>query len=319
MRSAITIVASQAAMLSGAVIWVLAATAQAAPLLSAQTHGWVMTNTDGWYGYQTGPKFDNWVDVTPLTAQDHVGFDQQTATIVAYPGGGAVVSASGAASAVAGLGDLHLYLAAHAATSDGGYGYLNQGNATATASFADDFTIAPSAAHPLNSWVWLHAKLDVGDLWGFGPNGGVHLGAGLNVSGASRDGFGPLGAGGGLYYNYDHSDSQGSGPPNTRLEALGEFQVGTTYTINGYLEGVVGAQTRNSYYTSPILSSWASVDASNTSHSYLWPDDPSVVLLTSSGASYAMPEPMSLLTLALAGAGLLGRRRPKTRPAPSSG
>lgn len=299
--------------LSASVILVAAVTAQADPVLSARVTASVY-GTDGMGDYLNGPPINNYVtDYTPLTPDYHVVFPKE-ATSVSYPSSNSKVVVNATVGASAGMGDLSVYAFSEGLKEIGsGWWYYGSGGADAKASFTDTVMINASASHAAGTWVWINASLEVDETRAFGPGAQMNLNATLSVQGSSsydsRDESGnPFGLNNTLFYNYSY-DNMVLGSAKQNLYLTGEFRVGQTYTIQGDLTAHVVTNVGNTGY-GPLDNSVGLIDASSTSHSYLWSDDPTVVITTGSGAGYApVPEPTTLTYLILGAAALLGRRQ----------
>jgi hypothetical protein len=281
--------------LSAVCLGVAASATRAAPSLTADYYG--SPSIRYWWGDgYAGPDLNSALTVTPQSPQEQLNLARQTSAV---DDGSA--SATATASACAGLGNLHLYVAAQAASNGGYYTDTGYAHAGGDASFQDDLTIVPTAAHPKGSSVLLHAQLVLdAPPPTFGTWGHVYMDDTVHLNGS-----------GNILYDYYDYYSWTPGSSGSLLDWEGQFQVGTTLTFVSTLSAKAEAQTDDS----GTSESYAIVDVSNTSHTYFWPDDPTVVISTGSGASYApTPEPATLSLLALGGLFLLRGKRGMRRP-----
>jgi hypothetical protein len=293
-------------------ILVAAVPARAVSTLSATASASVYA-TDGWGDYTSGPPVNNHeTDVPVLTAQDHIIFPAQ-ATSVSYPAAGNAVQVSAVTGATASLGDLHVYTSSQGATDGSSNFSFGSGTADATASFTDSLTINATGSHPVGTWVWINARLAIDKTIAYGSGAQLNFLATLSAQGASsydsKDESGnPFGLNNMLFDNFGCINMVPTAKQT--LDLTGQFRVGQTYTIHGDLSAHVLTNAGNTQY-GLMRGSSGTIDASNTSHSYFWSDDPTVVITTGSGASYALPvpEPSSLACLLLGGTALLARRR----------
>ncbi len=299
--------------LSASVILAAAVTAQAGPVLSAIVDASAY-GTDSFGDSLNSPHIYHYaIDCAPLAADYHVVFPKE-ATSVSYPASGAKVVVNATVGASAGLGDLSVYTFSEGLKEIGsGWWYYGSGGAEARTSFTDTITINATASHAVGTWVWMNASLVLDETHACGPGAQVNLTATLDVQGSSmydsRDESGnPFGVNNMLYNNYTYENAALISDKEN-LYLTGEFRVGSTYTLRGKLDAHVVTNVGNTYYGA-LDGSSGLIDASSTSHSYLWSDDPTVVLTTGSGASYApVPEPATAACLILGASALLGRRR----------
>jgi hypothetical protein len=292
-------------------VLVAAVTGHAAATLSARVNASGYT-FDGGSDYVSAPAIGHSaVDVVPANGQSQVGFavEQTGAT---YPISGENLVVFARTGATAGLGDLHVYVNSEGHSDNTHYYYYGTAHADATAEFRDTITITPSAAHPAGSWVTLQAKLTVDKLIGYGPGALVAMHAQLEAYGprgddAQDDSGNPFGLNNSLYNSFLANNDVVEN--NKAQEELpGQFKVGSTYSIHGYLNAQITIDVGNAS-AGYFRDSGGFVDALDTSHSYFWSEDPTVVIATASGASYAVPEPTSLAAMILGGVVLLRRRR----------
>lgn len=288
--------------LSVAVLGISAAAMAEPPtpsLMTGYTFGLIGVQRDGYWEEQ--PKLVHAqmdLPVTSITVPlDSIVYDQTF--------GGTRISATASASAATEFGHSHLYAYANAHTAPPSYGYGVGVSTSALSKYQDTFVIQPSAAHPLWSTVQMHATIAVDQTSSRQPGGMVKFSSTLTLYGSSFVAD-PLPSN--LYYFYEIMDSSAFGPQGT-LDMVGTFVVGAEYRLYSETRLDVGASAYWDWPGNPSITDCTSwINALNTTSTYFWSEDPSIRIVSASGASYT-PEPTSISALSLAAAGLLARRR----------
>lgn len=264
---------------SCATLAIICSSAQGASRLYAGQSLDAIAAWDSPYPYST------FQQIAPTGASDGLSLPLQSLS-ANNSGSDWAAASSASASASAGLGHLHTYASAGSSTNN--LDYAGYGSAEGDANFQDDFTILASPGHPAGSKVRLNARLVVDSQTTIIGYAQAHLHASLRLTNT----FGSQILN--LQYLSDSTTPPPPPQPHVQLDGFsGEFWVGSTYTLGGYMTNWVTASTQDG----ATLFSSITCDASNTSHSYLWPEDPTVVISTATGATYTVPEPATALLL----------------------
>jgi hypothetical protein len=217
------------------------------------------------------------------------------------------VRATATASAATEFGHSHLYAYANAYTAPPSYGFGVGVSTSALSKYQDTFVVQPSAAHPLWSTVQMHATIAVDQTSSRQPGGVVKFSSTLTLYSASSYYF-PDPLPGSVSYFYEIRDTSVYGPQGT-LDMVGTFVVGAEYRLYSETRLDVGASAYWDWPGNPTITDCTSwINALNTTSTYFWSEDPSIRIVSASGASYT-PEPTSMSAVLLVASGLLGRRR----------
>ena len=256
----------------------------AAPNLNVSTYASVNAGTQS----QVVPRADA---ADPAGLSDTVSLPTAGISAADVDANGAI-TASASNGARAEFGNLHAYVSASAASHTA---WAAQGDASAEAHFRDTLFVPATLAHPAGTSVkvWLRMVIDCPRDMTLGlPDNSTRLEAKLFVTDYSTQWQAAVDD----IWNYQ---------PQWDILQASWLDVGKTYTLGGDLK--IGAA-----FTVPDGGPWtgsASLDVWNTSHNYVYADDPAVTLLSGTGTTYAVPEPGSLAAIGTVCLIVLRRRR----------